>query len=84
MLSPMPASTITVSDPARPRWNLVTRLVSILLLAFVIGWILNRVGQQLSRSHHPAGFVRGLVLHDHDRVTPFAEKLQAAPLSLLW
>ncbi len=29
-------------------------------------------------------FVRGLVLHDHDRITPFGEKLQAAPLSLLW
>lgn len=29
-------------------------------------------------------FLRGLVLHDHDRVTPFGEKLQAAPLSLLW
>ena len=29
-------------------------------------------------------FVRGLVLHDHDRVTPFGEKLQAAPLSALW
>lgn len=29
-------------------------------------------------------FVRGLVLHDHDRVTPFGEKLQAAPLSILW
>jgi predicted AAA+ superfamily ATPase len=29
-------------------------------------------------------FVRGLVLHDHDRVTPFGEKLQGAPLSLLW
>ncbi|MBB3657616.1 hypothetical protein FHX15_002858 [Rhizobium sp. BK650] len=29
-------------------------------------------------------FVRGLVLHDHDRVTPFGEKLQAGPLSLLW
>ncbi len=29
-------------------------------------------------------FIRGLVLHDHDRVTPFAEKLQAAPLSILW
>jgi len=28
-------------------------------------------------------FVRGLVLHDHDRVTPFSEKLQAAPLSIL-
>ena len=29
-------------------------------------------------------FVRGLVLHDHDRVTPFGESLQAAPLSILW
>ncbi|SFU22010.1 ATP-binding protein [Mesorhizobium sp. YR577] len=29
-------------------------------------------------------FVRGLVLHDHDRLTPVGEKLQAAPLSLLW
>ncbi|MBP1884951.1 ATP-binding protein [Sinorhizobium mexicanum] len=29
-------------------------------------------------------FVRGLVLHDHDRVTPFGEKLHAAPLSILW
>lgn len=29
-------------------------------------------------------FVRGLVLHDHDRITPFGEKLQAAPLSVLW
>lgn len=29
-------------------------------------------------------FLRGLVLHDHDRVTPFGEKLQAAPLSVLW
>lgn len=29
-------------------------------------------------------FLRGLVLHDHDRVTPFSEKLQAAPISILW
>jgi uncharacterized protein len=29
-------------------------------------------------------FVRGLVLHDHHRVTPFGEKLQAAPLSIPW
>jgi len=29
-------------------------------------------------------FVRGLVLHDHDRVTPFGQKLQAAPISTLW
>ncbi|WP_423753180.1 ATP-binding protein [Agrobacterium tumefaciens] len=31
-----------------------------------------------------ARFVRGLVLHDHDRVTPFGEKLQAVPTSVLW
>ncbi len=29
-------------------------------------------------------FVHGLVLHDHDRVTPFDKKLHAAPVSLLW
>lgn len=31
-----------------------------------------------------AKFVQGLVLHDHDRITPFDEKLHAAPVSLLW
>src|SRR2546430_16849620 len=61
MLSPMSAPTANVSAPAPPRWNVVTRLATILLLAFVIGWILNRVGQQLSHSPRPAGFVRGLV-----------------------
>ena len=29
-------------------------------------------------------FLRGLVLHDHDRVTPFDENISAAPLSTLW
>ena len=29
-------------------------------------------------------FVQGLVLHDHDRITPFDEKLHAGPVSLLW
>lgn len=29
-------------------------------------------------------FVRGIVLHDHDRVTPISDKLHGAPLSLLW
>ncbi|WP_313904114.1 DUF4143 domain-containing protein [Rhizobium laguerreae] len=28
-------------------------------------------------------FIRGLVLHDHDRVTPFGEKLHAAPFNSL-
>jgi len=29
-------------------------------------------------------FVQGLVLQDHDRITPFDERLHAAPVSLLW
>jgi uncharacterized protein len=29
-------------------------------------------------------FVLGLVLHDHDRTTPFGERLFAAPVSALW
>jgi predicted AAA+ superfamily ATPase len=29
-------------------------------------------------------FIRGLVLHDHDRVTPHSEKIQGAPVSVLW
>jgi uncharacterized protein len=29
-------------------------------------------------------FVQGLVLHDHDRITPFGERLHGAPVSLLW
>ena len=29
-------------------------------------------------------FIQGLVLHDHDRITPFDEKLHAGPVSLLW
>jgi len=28
--------------------------------------------------------VRGLVLHDHDAVIPFGEKLHAVPVSHLW
>jgi uncharacterized protein len=29
-------------------------------------------------------FLRGLILHDHDRVTPFNEKIHSAPVSVLW
>ena len=61
MLSPMSGTTVRVAASARPRWNWVTRLAAILLLAFVIGWTLNRAAQQLDRNHRPAGFVRGLV-----------------------
>ncbi len=29
-------------------------------------------------------FVHGLVLHDHDRITPFDKRLHAVPVSMLW
>lgn len=29
-------------------------------------------------------FIHGLVLHDHDRITPFDKNLHAAPVSMLW
>jgi uncharacterized protein len=29
-------------------------------------------------------FVRGLILHDHDRITPVDENIHGAPISLLW
>ncbi len=29
-------------------------------------------------------FVQGMLLHDHDRITPFDEKLHAGPVSMLW
>lgn len=40
----------------------------------------------LRRLQEAAGnkFVQGLILHDHDRVTPFGERLHAAPVSALW
>ena len=61
MLSPMSATTINISTSPRARRSLVGRLATILLLAFVIGWALNQVAQQLDRNMRPAGFVRGLV-----------------------
>ena len=61
MLWPMSATILNASAAARPRRNLAKRLASILLLAFLIGWVLNLVAQQLERANRPAGFVRGLV-----------------------
>ncbi|MEZ2127833.1 MULTISPECIES: ATP-binding protein [unclassified Sinorhizobium] len=29
-------------------------------------------------------FLQGLVLHDHDRITPFGEQIAAIPISILW
>ena len=55
------SATIPVLAVVRWRWNRLTCLASILLLAFVIGWALNLAAEQLDRHRRPAGFVRGLV-----------------------
>jgi hypothetical protein len=41
-------------------------------------------GLQKLQAAAGAKFVQGVILHDHDRVTPFSEKIRAAPVSLLW
>jgi hypothetical protein len=62
MLCRMSATTIDISAPAPPRRNWVSRLGAILILAFMIGWVLNQLAQRLDRSNNrPAGFARGLV-----------------------
>ena len=40
----------------------------------------------LQKLQNAAGdrFLRGLVLHDHDRVTPFSQKIHSTPVSVLW
>ena len=41
-------------------------------------------GLQKLKEAAGAKFVQGILLHDHDRVTPYSEKIRAAPVSLLW
>jgi hypothetical protein len=55
-------------NPANKRQGITRRLLrvarsvaAIVMFAFVIGWILNRIAGSLERSSRPAGFVRGLV-----------------------
>nr|UXE45804.1 hypothetical protein Hi04_10k_c5218_00017 [uncultured bacterium] len=44
------------------RWSrMASRLVTILALAFVVGWTLSRISEAMERSHRPAGFVRGML-----------------------
>jgi hypothetical protein len=61
MLSGMTSATIEAGTAKRPRWSVATRLASIILLAFAIGWVLNQVSRRLEASQRPAGFTRGLL-----------------------
>ena len=47
--------------PGRGARRFLIRLLSLLVLAAVIGWILNHVSASLERSSRPAGFTRGVL-----------------------
>jgi hypothetical protein len=61
MLSGMATVTLEAAVSRRPRWSVVTRFATIILLAFLIGWMLNQVSRRLEASDRPAGFARGLL-----------------------
>ena len=42
-------------------WQIGARLVAIFIIAFIVGWLLNRIEAAMERSAQPAGFARGLV-----------------------
>lgn len=51
-----------VKVPASRRWARVAlRVASFVLIAALIGMVLNRISASLERSAHPAGFTRGVV-----------------------
>ena len=53
----------TANDPTQPRRrrSILVRIGSVILLAFAIGWTLNRLAERLDRSQRTAGFARGLL-----------------------
>src|SRR5262245_22934809 len=42
-------------------WKIISRFISFLIFAFVIGFALHRISISLERSPEPAGFARGLL-----------------------
>jgi hypothetical protein len=55
--------TVTqVKVPNARRWqNIALRIASFLVVAAIIGGVLNRVAGSLEKSSHPAGFGRGII-----------------------
>lgn len=56
----MAASDSQPRDWQKTALRIVSRIASVVALAFVIGWTLNRVSAQLEKSNRPAGFTRGV------------------------
>src|SRR5205085_8940316 len=52
--------------PGKNRWlrragQIVSRVAIIFLIAFVVGWLLNRIEAALEKNSQPAGFGRGML-----------------------
>jgi len=63
-LTVTPAENEVAPKPSgsRPWWlRLAIRLLTLIAVGFIIGTILNRVSDTLSKNPKPAGFVRGMV-----------------------
>jgi len=57
----MPAITAPDAEAHCAKRNVIVRIASIILLAFIIGWTLNQISRHLDRGMRPAGFARGLM-----------------------
>lgn len=60
------------------------RIVGIEIKASATAWPKDFSGLRKLREAAGDRFLRGLVLHDTDHITPFSENLHSAPVSVLW
>lgn len=57
----MESSDSLLRDRRKSALRIAVRIGSIVLLAFLIGWTLNRLSLEMEKSNRPAGFTRGLL-----------------------
>ena len=61
MLATQDDKQLGVTAAPRFRFAIITRAAAWLVIAFTIGWVLNRLGHHFDRDGHTAGFGRGFV-----------------------
>jgi hypothetical protein len=57
----MSDTQVKVPLPLQRWWKIPLRVAAILVLAVIIGWLLNQIAASLERSARPAGFSRGIL-----------------------
>src|SRR4029077_14576631 len=61
MLATQDDKQIQVTPAPRFRFPIIGRAIGWLVIAFTIGWILNRLGHHFDQDAQPAGYARGFV-----------------------